>query len=94
MEPDVFSRPVAVATMDSIMRLWATVLRRDFRSLLLCFPEITFPPRGVLLLPPLSLGDCWEPGWEEQMLARRAQAGCVKGKGLFTASRKDLPGWG
>lgn len=34
---------------------------RDFRSLLLWFPEITFPPRGILVLPPLFPGDSWGP---------------------------------
>lgn len=80
-----------LATIGSVLRLWAAVLRRDFRSLLLCLPEITFPPRGSLILPPLFLGDCWELGWEEQMPACGAQAGCVKEKGSFTASRRDLP---
>ena len=59
MEPHVFSEAVTLATVDSVLRLWAPALRRDLRAPLLWFPEITFPPRGRLILPPLSLGDCW-----------------------------------
>lgn len=87
----MFSKAVALATIDSVLRLWVTVLSRDFRSLLLWFSEITFPPRGILL-PPQFPGGCWELGWEEQMPACGAQAGCVKEKRSFPASRKDLPG--
>lgn len=55
MKPDTFSKTVALTTTDSAL---ATVMRRDFRSLLLWFPEITSSPRRTFTLPLLFPMDC------------------------------------
>lgn len=63
VEPAVFSKAVALTTIDSAL---ATVMRRDCRSLLLWFPEIASSPRRTPSLPLLFLMDCWGLGQEEQ----------------------------
>lgn len=68
---------------------------KDFRSLLLWFPEITSSPRRTFTLPLFwSLGtDCWARGEEEQGSNGAYppcgdQAGCAKEKG-FTYSQQE-----
>lgn len=74
MEPDMFSKAVALTTILSAL---VTVMRRDFRSLLLWFREMTSSPRTTFTLPPLfplgtrigraglwnAYSGLWGPSW-------------------------------
>ena len=59
MDPDMVPKAVALPIIDSAR---VTVMRRDFRSLLLRFPEIISSPRRTLTFAPLFRRDCWGLG--------------------------------
>lgn len=90
MEPEVFSKAVALATRDSVLRLCATVLSRDFRSLLLWFSEITFPPRGILL-PPSVPGELLETGMGGADAGLRGSGWLCEGEEFISSQQERSP---
>lgn len=94
MESEVFSKAVALATIDSAVKLWAMVLRRDFRSLLLWFPEITFPPRGILILLLCfrgTAGDLLGTGIGGAGAGLRGSSGLCEGEGFIYSQWERSP---